>query len=214
MPSKKALLVVDLQNDFCPGGALGVSDGDQIIPRVNEYVALFSKYRLPIFFSRDWHPPVSNHFKAAGGPWPPHCIQGTAGAQFHPELKLPAEAIIISKGTDPQADGYSVFEGRDAAGNSFLELLRQMGIQELFIAGIATDYCVRWSARDAIHHGLAVKVLLDGIKGVNKDDSERALQEIVAQNGRLTSFAEVSNELEQKWVASESGSSHLTVSVP
>lgn len=196
MQTKKALLVVDLQNDFCPGGALGVDEGDRIIPRINEYVALFLKHRLPVFVSRDWHPPETNHFKAAGGPWPPHCIRDTAGARFHPDFKLPPEAIIISKGTDPQADGYSVFEGRDAAGTSFLELLRQMRVQELYIAGIATDYCVRWSAHDAIQHGLAVKVLLDGIKGVNKDDSERALQEIVAQHGQLTAFDEVSKELE------------------
>ncbi|MDZ7265545.1 MAG: nicotinamidase [candidate division KSB1 bacterium] len=195
MRSKKALLVVDLQNDFCPGGALGVEEGDQIIPRVNEYVALFLKHRLPIFVSRDWHPPESGHFKAGGGPWPPHCIRETAGARFHPDFKVPPEAIIISKGTDPQADGYSVFEGHDAAGTSFLELLVQMGIQELYIAGIATDYCVRWSAHDALRHGFAVKVLLDGIKGVDKHDSAQALEEIVAQNGRLTSFGEVLAEL-------------------
>ena len=197
MQSKKALLVVDLQNDFCPGGALGVSEGDLIIPKINNYVDLFLKKKLPVFVSRDWHPKQSKHFKQAGGPWPPHCVQNTEGAKFHPAFHVPEDAIIMSKGTNPELDGYSVFEAHDSQNRSFSEILNSMGIDELYIAGIATDYCVKMTSLDALNSGFVVHVLTDAIKGVDKNDSERSIEAIVSKNGKLKTFSEISEELKE-----------------
>ena len=194
MVAKKALLVVDIQNDFCPGGALGVKDGDKIIPIVNRYIDLFIINELPVFFSRDWHPEDTIHFKARGGQWPPHCIQNTSGAEFHPDLHIPGQAIIISKGANPDQDGYSAFDARNAEQIPFLELLRTMAIKELYLAGIATDYCVRESSLDALKQGFSVTVLTDAIKAVAEEAAKRAIDEIVARNGRLKTFQEVSDE--------------------
>lgn len=195
MKTKKALLVVDVQNDFCPGGALGVREGDQIIPTVNKYVDLFLKNRLPVFVSRDWHPEDTSHFKSAGGPWPRHCVQNTHGAEFHPDFKVPGKTIILSKGTNPNLDGYSVFEAHDSQNKSFNQLLTEMGVEELYIAGIATDYCVKMTSLDAFQYGLKVNVLTDAIKGVDRQDSQRAIDEIVAKDGKLKNYAEVAGEL-------------------
>jgi len=195
MRTKKALLVVDIQNDFCPGGALGVSEGDQIIPVVNKYVDLFLKNQFPVFVSRDWHPKDTKHFKQSGGPWPPHCVQNTKGAEFHPDFLVPDEAIILSKGTDPEMNGYSVFDAHDLENKPFIDLLKEMGIDELYIAGIATDYCVRMTYLDAFKNSYKVNVLTDAIKGVDEQDSKHAIDEIVAKNGKLKIFSEVSKEL-------------------
>lgn len=195
MKANKALLVVDIQNDFCPGGALGVREGDQIIPVVNKYVDLFLKNQLPVFVSRDWHPKDTKHFKESGGPWPPHCIQNTKGAEFHPGFGASDKAIILSKGTDPELDGYSVFEAHDSKGKPFMQSLKELGIQELYIGGIATDYCVRMTSLDALNNGFKVHILTEAIKGVDKEDSERAINEIVKKNGKLKTFSEVSEEL-------------------
>ena len=195
MKVKKAILIVDLQNDFCPGGALGVKEGDQIIPTVNKYIELFLKHRLPVFVSRDWHPEDTSHFKSSGGPWPQHCVQNTKGAEFHPGFKVPVNAIILSKGTNPELDGYSVFEARDSQNKFFSQLLKEMGVEELYIAGIATDYCVKMTSLDAFKNGFKVNVLTDAIKGVDEQDSQHAIDEIVANNGKLKNYTEVAGEL-------------------
>lgn len=195
MKNKKALVVVDIQNDFCPGGALGVREGDQIIPTVNKYVELFLRNQLPVFVSRDWHPENTTHFKPAGGPWPSHCVQNTKGAEFHPDFRVPAEAIILSKGTDPELDGYSVFEAHDSHQKPFIELLKEMNINELYMSGIATDYCVRMTSWDAFQQGFKVNILTDAIKGVNEQESKRTIEEILANNGRLKIFSDVVSEL-------------------
>jgi len=195
MQNKKALLVVDIQNDFCPGGALGVSEGDQIIPLVNKYVQLFLDKQLPVFITRDWHPNETKHFKEFGGPWPIHCVQNTKGGEFHPDFIIPEKAIILSKGTDPQSDGYSAFDAFDSNNTSFLEVLEQLGIDELYICGIATDYCVRFSSLDALKKGFKVNILIDAIKGVDKEDSKRTLDEIAAKNAKMKMFDEVEKEL-------------------
>jgi len=195
MQTNKALLVVDIQNDFCPGGTLGVDEGDQIIPTVNKYIDLFLKNNLPVFVSRDWHPTESKHFKGSGGSWPPHCIQNMKGAEFHPDFRVPDQAIILSKGTDPELDGYSVFDAHDSENKPFHNLLKEMGINELYIAGIATDYCVRMTSLDAFKNGFRVNVLTDAIKGVDEEDSRRAIDEIVARDGKLKIFSDVSKEL-------------------
>jgi nicotinamidase/pyrazinamidase len=173
-----ALLVVDVQRDFCPGGALAAEGGARIIPAINRAIARAHASRWPIYASRDWHPPVTSHFRAYGGDWPPHCVQGTPGAAFHPDLQLPAEAIVITKGQDPGAAGYSAFEGRTPEGRWFAEDLRARGVTRLFVTGIATDYCVKASALDARREGLDVAVLRDAVTGIDVQagDVERAVE--------------------------------------
>jgi nicotinamidase/pyrazinamidase len=186
MKVKKALLIVDVQNDFCPGGSLAVPQGDKIIPKLNRYIKIFSKNKLPIFASRDWHPARSKHFKDFGGIWPAHCIQNTRGASFHPELKLPKNTIILSKGMDPKDDSYSAFQAEDLRGMKLANLLKLFGVTELYAAGLATDYCVKDSVIDAAKFGFKVKLLIDAIKGVNlkKDDSEKAVREMVKKGAK------------------------------
>jgi len=187
MKLKKALLVVDMQNDFCPGGALGIKDGDKIIPVVNDYIKIFSVGKLPVFLTRDLHPKKTRHFKKFGGVWPVHCIENTIGSAFHPKLKIPKEAIIVSKGRDPEKDSYSAFQAEDAHRMSLINLLKIFGINEIYIAGLATDYCVKYSAIDAIKNGLRVKVLLDAVGGVNlkPGDSEKALKQMIKMGAEL-----------------------------
>ena len=183
MEEKKALLIVDVQNDFCPGGALAVPEGDEIVPILNKYMMIFSGKKWPIFASRDWHPKESKHFKQFGGPWPQHCIQNTRGARLHPNLRLPRETILLSKGMDPDKDSYSAFEAVDSKGTEFFELLKMSGIDEIFVGGLATDYCVKTTVLDALKSGLKVKLLIDGIKGVNikPRDSEEAIEEMISR---------------------------------
>lgn len=186
MRPKKALLIVDLQNDFCPGGALGVPGADKIVPKVNKYIRFFSKKKLPIFATRDWHPVRTRHFKDFGGIWPVHCIRNTKGALFHPKLKLAKETILLYKGIDSEKDGYSAFEAEDERGVSFTKLLRMLNVKELFIAGLATDYCVKFSSLEAIKHGFKVTILLDAMQGVDlkPDDSRKAIKEIVGKGAK------------------------------
>ncbi len=180
MSRKPALLLVDLQNDFCPGGALGVPDGDQIVPRINRMIELFERRGLPVLATRDWHPAVTKHFKEFGGAWPPHCIQGTKGARFHPDLKLPKEAVLLSKGMDPEQDSYSGFQALSAQGRDLESVIRDLAIDEIYVCGLATDYCVRATALDAVRRGLRVRVLKDAIKGVDlkPGDSRAAISEM------------------------------------
>ncbi|HOC17713.1 MAG TPA: nicotinamidase [Vicinamibacterales bacterium] len=186
---RSALLVVDVQNDFCPGGSLAVPDGDRVIPVLNEAIEHFAAAGLPVFASRDWHPPDTKHFKARGGPWPPHCVAGTEGAAFHPDLRLPADAIVVSKGQDRNDDGYSAFEARTAEGRTVVEELRRRGVTDLYLGGLTTDYCVRATALDARKAGFRVIVLADGIAGIDADDSRRALDEIRAAGGTVVPAA-------------------------
>ena len=177
-----ALLIVDVQADFCPGGALAVSDGDAVVPVLNTHIAAFGADQRPIYASRDWHPPVTSHFSAYGGVWPPHCVAGTPGAGFHRDLALPASAIVVTKGNESGADGYSAFEGRTAAGTTLLDDLRSRGVARLVVGGLATDYCVRASVLDALREGLAVTVLTGAIRGVEvkAGDTARAMDEMRA----------------------------------
>jgi len=180
MGRRPALLVVDLQTDFCPGGALGVPDGDAIIPRVNKTVALFERRGLPILFTRDWHPRETKHFKEFGGAWPSHCIQGTKGARFHPDLVLPKGALILSKGMDPEQDSYSGFQAFTDNGRDMESTLHELEVDQLFICGLATDYCVRATTLDGLRRGLTIRVLRDAIRGVDMKpgDSEIAIKEM------------------------------------
>lgn len=185
---KKALLVVDVQIDFCPGGAMGIQEGHKIIPILNRYIKFFEKENLPIFVTRDWHPKITKHFRQFGGEWPKHCIEGSPGAQFHPNLKLPKEAFVMSKGMDPEIDSYSAFHATDSSGTLLPNLLKILGVAEIYIAGLATDYCVKYSVLDALKEGLKVFILTDAIAGVNRqpEDSSIALEEMVSSGAKET----------------------------
>jgi nicotinamidase/pyrazinamidase len=176
----KALLLVDVQNDFCSGGSLAVRDADQIIPILNKYTAQFRKLNLPIFASRDWHPPTTKHFQAYGGNWPVHCVQDTHGAAFRQGLDL-AGVRVISKGMNPETESYSAFQGVDHAGVAFLNVLTKIGVSELYIGGLATDYCVKASAIDAQQCGFITKLLLDGSRAVElkPGDGTQAIEALV-----------------------------------
>jgi len=195
--ARKALVLVDVQNDFLPGGALAVPEGDRIIPVLNRYIELFHRAGLPIYATRDWHPERTRHFQAYGGLWPPHCVQGTRGAEFHPDLKLPPETIIISKGMDPNEDSYSGFQGRTDEGRTFAEELRARGIEHLYIGGVATDYCVRHTVLDARREGFRVTVLEDAIRGVDRapGDSDRARHEMAAAGAAFARWEDVAREM-------------------
>ena len=178
-----ALIVVDVQSDFCPGGALAVDRGDTIIPRINKVVRAFEGKSLPIFFTRDWHPTDHVSFRNRGGPWPPHCVMGTPGAEFHPALKKPEGSMVVSKGSLPDSEAYSGFQGTDLATR-----LRKLGVREVVIGGLATDYCVKETALDAIEAGFEASILEDCIMGVevHKGDSIRALQAMVKAGAKKT----------------------------
>jgi nicotinamidase/pyrazinamidase len=183
-----ALIVVDIQNDFLPGGALGVPDGDKVLGPLNHAIALFQDRSFPVFFSRDWHPPEHSSFHASDGPWPPHCVQNTHGAEFHADVTVPEGAIIISKGVKINPDEYSAFLGHDKRNKNLDECLKQFGIKRIFVGGLATDYCVLNTALDGLKRGYAVYVLTDGIQAVNVNpgDGEKALQEMTQAGASLT----------------------------
>lgn len=189
-PRRDALVVVDVQNDFCPGGALGVARGDEVVPVLNAYAERFAGAGAPVFFTRDWHPAHTRHFKEWGGVWPPHCVQGTAGAQFHPRLRLPPSALIVSKGMDPEEDAYSCFESRDASGQPFAALLAARGVKRLYVGGLATDYCVKATARDALAAGFEVVVLEDAVRAVDLEpgDGARAMEEMAKGGAELATL--------------------------
>jgi nicotinamidase/pyrazinamidase len=191
-----ALLVMDMQIDFCPGGSLAVAGGDTIIPLINRYVELFRQKDLPVYATRDWHPAETSHFSQFGGKWPAHCVQGTTGAGFHPALRLPDNVIIISKGTDPQRDDYSPLQVSNADGLTFADRLKKAGATHLYLCGMATDFCIRWSALDALHAGFKVTVLKDAVKGINltPGDSERALEEISLAGGEMADLETIGKE--------------------
>jgi nicotinamidase/pyrazinamidase len=188
-----ALVIVDVQNDFCPGGALGVLDGDAVVPVLNRYAERFARQGAPVLVTRDWHPSRTKHFRAWGGVWPPHCVQETPGAAFHPALRLPPEAQVVSKGMDPETDAYSCFQASGADGTPFAEILERRGIRRLFVGGLATDYCVKATALDALHAGFRVVVLEDAIRAVDlaPGDGERALAEVRAAGAATASLGDL-----------------------
>jgi len=170
-----AVLIVDVQVDFLPGGNLGVRRGDEVVPALNRYVAAAGRKSLPVFASRDWHPQNHCSFRARGGPWPEHCVAGTPGAAFAPGLELPLDAVVISKATTQEADAYSAFQGTDLA-----QRLRALGVTRLLVGGLATDYCVVNTVLDARKAGFEVLLLADAIRAVEvkPGDGERAEREM------------------------------------
>ncbi len=194
--SKQALVIVDLQNDFCSGGSLAVPGGDKIVPVVNDLIEKFSRAGLPIFVTRDWHPGNHVSFKAQGGLWPPHCVQNTTGARFHPDLRIPDSAAIISKADSPEKDAYSGFEGTGLAA-----LLKDAEVDHIVVCGLATDYCVKATALDGLSRrdpfgkaGLGVTIVEDAIRGVDVQpgDSRKALDEMQAAGALLVRHSAIS----------------------
>ncbi len=192
MERESALLIVDLQKDFCPGGSLAVPGGDEIIPVINRYIKIFREKQLPVLASRDWHPLETVHFETGGGLWPVHCVQGTDGAQFHPDLALPGSAVILSKGMNPERDDeYSDFQAVTEEGLRFPEFLRKSAIRRIYVCGIATDYCVKATVLDALSNDFAVTLLKDAIRGVelSPGDSDRAISEMIGAGAETADIA-------------------------
>jgi len=174
--SKKCLLIVDLQNDFCPGGALPVKDGDKIVEPIN---AILDKFDI-VIASKDMHPEKTVHFEK----WPVHCVRGTKGSEFHPDLKAEKIDFVFEKGTGNKDDGYSAFE---ATNKNLEEFLKENNVSELYVCGLATDYCVKATVLDALEKGFKTFVLTDCIKAVNvnPDDGKNALKEMKEKGATL-----------------------------
>jgi nicotinamidase/pyrazinamidase len=181
-----ALIVVDVQNDFCPGGSLAVPRGDEVVPVLNEYMGRAQEAGIPIFASRDWHPPDTAHFQQYGGIWPVHCVHDTPGAAFHPDLRLPPSAQVVTKGTGKRDEGYSAFEGRLEDGRDLDPALREAGVTRVYVGGLATDYCVRATVLGARERGYDVVWLRDASRAVEVQpgDGERATAEMLAAGAR------------------------------
>jgi nicotinamidase/pyrazinamidase len=183
-----ALIAVDVQNDFLPGGSLAVPDGNTILDPLRHCIVLFEQRRLPIFATRDWHPANHCSFKAQGGPWPPHCVASTPGADIAQRLCLPASAFVISKATTPERDSYSGFDGTDLK-----RRLQDANVQRLFVGGLATDYCVLATVKDGLKNGLRIVLLQDAVRAVDASpgDGKRALQEMRRLGAELHSSNEI-----------------------
>ena len=166
-----ALLIVDVQNDFCPGGALPIPDGDSIIPLINQYTDAALAAGTPIYFSRDWHPKCHVSFRENGGPWPPHCVQDTPGASFHKELRVPESAVVVTKGTRLDQDQNSAF---DQTGLAFW--LKNCGIKRILVAGLAQDVCVEATVLDGLSQGFSVGLIEQATLPVSSDEGEASLK--------------------------------------
>jgi nicotinamidase/pyrazinamidase len=178
---KQALIVVDVQNDFCPGGKLAVPQGDEVVEPLNRQIEQFLERGEPVYKSRDWHTPTTKHFAAYGGTWPVHCVQNTKGAEFHPALKDDPRINVISKGLGDK-DCYSAFDETDLASK-----LRQQGVEEVVVGGLATDYCVKNTVLDALKHGFKVKALENAMRAVELQpgDGQRAIDEMRAAGAEI-----------------------------
>lgn len=183
-----ALLIVDVQRDFLPGGRLAVARGDEVVPVLNDYIARFRARGLPVFASRDWHPADHRSFEPHGGPWPVHCVAGEVGAEFAPGLELPPDVAVISKAIDRAEEAYSAFQGTDLA-----ERLARAGVRRVFVGGLATDYCVLNTVLDARRLGFEAIVLEDAVRAVEVQpgDGERALAAMVAAGARPATRADL-----------------------
>jgi len=180
---RQALIVVDVQNDFCPGGTLAVPHGDEVIAPLNKLIDEFLERGAPVYKSRDWHPPTTKHFEAYGGKWQVHCVQNTRGAEFHPDLRDDPRITVISKGLG-DTDCYSAFDETDLA-----DRLHKQNIEEVVVGGLATDYCVKNTVLDALKHGFKVKAVENAMRAVELQpgDGARAIDEMRAAGADIVS---------------------------
>lgn len=184
---KDALIVVDMQNDFMPYGVLPVKDADKIVPTINSYIELFEKNLNPVFFTRDWHPENHISFKGFGGIWPAHCVQNTEGAKFHPDLKIPSDnKFIISKGTSPDFDAYSGFQG-----TNLHSLLQERGIKRIFVCGVATDFCVKNTVIGGLNLGYQVFILTDAVKAVFPEKEQDVIKDLLEKTAIALTLEEI-----------------------
>lgn len=186
LDQKDALIVVDVQNDFCAGGTLEVPDGDAVVPVLNDWIAHAREAGIPVVASRDWHPENHCSFAAQGGPWPPHCIRETAGAAFHPDLELPGDALIVSKGQAVERDNYSAFDETGLA-----RTLHDRGIERVWVGGLAQDVCVQATVLDAAEADFETHLIADATRAVdaNPGDGDRAIEAMRAAGARIESAA-------------------------
>jgi len=186
-----ALILVDIQNDFCPGGALAVNDGDKIVEPVNKLISWF-----PLVIStQDWHPANHISFIKQGGPWPPHCVQGTTGAELRADLDTAKVAHYFRKASSPNKDEYSEFAGKDDQGRSLNEVLKKKGVKRLYVVGLATDYCVLETVLDGLKNGYEVYAVTDAMRAVNvsPEDGSKALQKMESNGAHLVTSDQVLN---------------------
>jgi nicotinamidase/pyrazinamidase len=175
-----ALIVVDVQIDFCPGGALPIAGGDEVIPVLNRWIAAAGQARVPVYASRDWHPVAHLSFVERGGPWPPHCVQGSVGARFHAGLELPESAVVVTKGDRLDHDQYSAFNDTGLATE-----LRSRGVTRVWVGGLAQDVCVRATVLDARRAGFDAIVIADGTRPVTRAGGDAADEEMRRAGARF-----------------------------
>lgn len=180
MKKGDGLLIVDVQRDFCSGGALAVPNADEIVPVLNAWIAAAHKMSLPVFASRDWHPPGHISFKKRGGTWTPHCVQNTPGAELHPALSLPPETVLISKGQDPDRDQYSAFDG-----TGLTQRLRKIGVTRLFVGGLAQEVCVKQSVLAGLREGFQIHLLLPATRPIDLEKGKEAVREMKQAGAEL-----------------------------
>lgn len=187
-----ALILVDVQNDFCPGGALAVSEGDQIVPIINRLMPKFSL----VISTQDWHPANHISFKDQGGPWPPHCVQGSRGSELHSALETGPIAHYFRKASSPEKDDYSEFAGKDDRGRKLDQVLKSKGVKKLYVVGLATDYCVLETVLDGLKLGYEVYPVTDAMRAVNvnPEDGKNALQKMAGSGAILVTSDEVLNQ--------------------
>jgi nicotinamidase/pyrazinamidase len=179
-----ALLLVDVQIDFCPGGALPIVEGDTVVPVLNRWIEAAAEARVPVYASRDWHPRGHLSFTDAGGEWPPHCLQDSAGARFHPDLRLPDSTVVVTKGTRVDRDQYSAFDETGLA-----DELKKRGVTRVWVGGLAQDVCVRATALDARRHGFDTIVVRDATRPVTSAGGDRANAEMSEAGVRFETTA-------------------------
>ncbi|MEM0268204.1 MAG: nicotinamidase [Candidatus Korarchaeum sp.] len=186
LTSRSALVIVDVQRDFMPGGSLPVPKGDSVVGPLNELLRMFEGRRLPIVLTRDWHPPDHISFRDRGGPWPPHCVAGSEGAEFHPSLAVPPDAIIVSKATERDREAYSGFEGTDLD-----SILRGLGVRRILVGGVATEYCVKATVLDALKLGYEVLIVEEAVKGISEEAGDSAKLEMLREGAILVRLGEI-----------------------